>query len=87
VIDYNKFSEKDVSWREKKLSELLKDMDVPETRTNMSTLKNLRWLSRNMYAENAKHASYPEAQELMIWLLRFHTQSRPKKQRRRNTNA
>jgi len=82
MIDFNTFSEKDSDWREQKLSKMLKEMDIPETRINVSTLTNLRWLSRNMYASNSKHDLFPAAQELMIWLLRFHTQRRPQRQKR-----
>ena len=81
MIDYNTFNEKDSEAREQKLSAMLKEMDIPEERIDVSTLTNLRWLSRNMYASNAKHPLHPPAQELMIWLLRFHTQRRPKKQK------
>jgi len=82
VIDYNTFSEKDSEVREQQLSEMLKEMDIPNERRDMSTLTNLRWLSRNMYASNSKHPLHPPAQELMIWLLRFHTQRRSKRQKR-----
>jgi len=76
TINFNSFTEEDAHQREIKLKEMLEKMDIPDQRRETSTLRNLRWLSRNMTINNSKHPLLPMARELLIWLVRFHTQRR-----------
>ena len=51
------------------LTEILKDMDVPEMRREL-TKANLRWLGRNLSYRNGEHINYPQARRLILELLK-----------------
>ena len=53
-----------------RLSILLEQMDVPETRRDTSKIANVRWLSRNLGINNADHPMFESAMKLVITLLR-----------------
>lgn len=59
----------DSHWSRLLLTEILKDMDVPEMRREL-TKANLRWLGRNLSARNGKHINYPQARKLIVQLLK-----------------
>ena len=44
--------------------EISHDMDVPETRRDLTDLANVRWLLRNLFARNSNH---PEFENLLEW--------------------
>ena len=50
------------------LTDILKDMDVPEMRTEL-TEANLRWLQRNLHIHNAYSDNFTKAVLLIRWLL------------------
>jgi len=76
MINFNSFTEMDAHQREIKLKAILEKMDIPEQRRAALSLRNLRWLNRNMSINNSKHPLLPRAVKLLTWLLRFHTQRR-----------
>ena len=52
------------------LAEILEEMDLPEMRKNPNDSSNLRWLTRNMFANNGKHPRFKEARGLVINLMK-----------------
>ena len=62
--------EGDAAKRRSALGTILADMDVPEMRRDLS-LVNLRWLIRNMRANNADHPLIDSAMALVKWLVRW----------------
>lgn len=48
-----------------RLADILENMDIPEQRRNLNFLSNIRWLLRNLGAQNGDAVDYPEAVELL----------------------
>jgi len=51
------------------LTEILKSMDIPAMRMDVTRSANLRWLSRNMMARNSEHPRLLQAKTLLRRLL------------------
>ena len=60
----------EVERQKAQLAEILEEMDLPETRKNLNESSNLRWLTRNMFANNGKHPRFKEARGLVINLMK-----------------
>ena len=52
------------------LSTLLDMLDVPERRKDVTKETNLRWLARNLAANNKEHPMLDTTFRLVRWLLR-----------------
>ncbi len=63
-------TEDDAKRRRAALGTLLDMMDVPKLRKDLTKTANLRWLMRNISANNGDHPMTPTAKELIQWLLR-----------------
>lgn len=62
----------DVDRRQSALSTILKQMDVPKLRQDTTKLSNLMWLKRNLSINNASHPLHDVAQEMTLWLIKWH---------------
>ena len=62
----------DVTHRESALATILKQMDVPARRVDITRPTNLQWLNRNLAIQNGQHPLFQTAAELIIWLLKWH---------------
>jgi len=60
----------EVERQKSQLADILEEMDLPETRKNINDTGNLRWLTRNMFANNGKHPRFKEARGLVINLMK-----------------
>ena len=52
------------------LSELIRDMDIPDVRRDLSSRRNLEWLGRNMFVRNKEHPNFESANNLLRTILR-----------------
>ena len=59
-----------VGRRRIELRTLLEDMDVPAMRLDLTSPSNLRWLDRNLAANNSNHPMFTSARDLLTGLLR-----------------
>jgi hypothetical protein len=50
--------------------EILKEMDLPETRKNLNELANLRWLQRNLLIRNGNHPKAVQVVEFIAEMAR-----------------
>ena len=48
---------------------VLRRMDIPEMRNDMTVGSNIRWVDRNIYINNRSHPDYQEARDLLDTLL------------------
>ncbi len=53
------------------LNELLKSMDIPEFRRDITKKENVLWLLRNLGIRNSNHENYSEAMSLLKKLSRY----------------
>ena len=60
----------EVERQKSQLAEILKEMDLPETRKNLNDNSNLRWLTRNMSIRNKKHPRCKKAFKLIKNLMK-----------------
>jgi len=56
--------------RKTQVLEILKEMDVPETRKNLNELANLRWLQRNLLIRNGNHPKAVQVVEFIAEMAR-----------------
>ena len=56
--------------RKTQVVEILKEMNVPETRKDLNKLSNLRWLQRNLLIQNGNHPRAVEVVETIKVLAR-----------------
>ena len=61
---------KDVERKASALSTILQDMNVPDSRKEVSNVSNIRWLNRNLGIENGDHPMLETAKELLAFILR-----------------
>ena len=54
-----------------RLKEILSTMDIPESRRDINSAPNLRWLSRNLAINNGAHPDAGEALLLIRDLIRL----------------
>lgn len=54
----------------RQLQAILGTMDVPQARTDLTRMANLRWLMRNLPASNAAHPELVEALRLVRVLIK-----------------
>ena len=52
----------------KNLEYLLKEMDIPPNRRRIC-LNNLKWLDKNLKTRNSGHPNYPNAAEIITYML------------------
>ena len=60
----------EIEQQKAQLAEILEEMDLPEMRKNPNETSNLRWLMRNMFANNGKHPRFKEARVLVKNLMK-----------------
>ena len=53
----------------KNLEYLLKEMDIPSNRRRIC-LNNLKWLDKNLKTRNSGHSNYPNAAEIITYMLK-----------------
>ena len=61
----------DISRRESALTTILMQMDVPAKVHDTSSIRNLKWISRNLAANNKNHPLFETAIGLTVWLLKY----------------
>ena len=71
-IDWFAITDEDVHRRESALKTLLEPMDVPPLRLDTTSMRNLKWLSRNLAINNSREPLFNTASEILGWLLRWH---------------
>ena len=71
-IDWFNITDDDVRRRESALKTLLASMDVPHLRLDTTSMRNLRWLNRNLAINNSDTPMFDTARALLTWLLRWH---------------
>jgi len=49
----------------KRLTDILETMEIPENNKDISRLRNVRWLLRNLAANNKDHKDFAEALEIL----------------------
>ena len=59
-----------ISGRQSAVPTLLDQMDVPENRKDGTNISNVRWLNRNLAANNSSHPMFQTTRDLIIWLMR-----------------
>lgn len=64
-------TEDDAARRRAALSTLLDTMDVPSQRKDF-TKRNVNWLRRNLAVRNSENPMFQSANDLVIWLCRWH---------------
>ena len=62
----------DVERRMSALSTILETMDIPAVRKDLTQISNIRWLVRNIRANNNDHPLIGTAVELASFILRKH---------------
>lgn len=60
----------DVERKISALSTLLKTMNVPESRKDLTKFSNVRWLNRNLMIENRENPMIDSAMEIVKFLFR-----------------
>jgi len=53
-----------------KLSDLLKGMDIPDNRRDITQLPNIKWLLRNLHVKNGDNEKFPEAIKALVSLFK-----------------
>ncbi len=53
-----------------RLRELLETMDLPFLRKVVADVNDLKWLNRNLIAQNNRHPDFEEAMEIIVSLLK-----------------
>ena len=54
----------------RQLADILDSMDVPAMRRDLENSSTLRWLSRNLAANNSNHPQLTEARDLLRLVMR-----------------
>jgi len=49
----------------KRLTDILETMQIPENNKDISRLRNVRWLLRNLAVNNSEHKDFVEALEIL----------------------
>lgn len=49
----------------KRLTDILETMQIPENNKDISRLRNVRWLLRNLAVNNSEHKDFAEALEIL----------------------
>lgn len=70
-VNWFEITEDDVARRRAALTTLLDTMDVPEQRKDF-TSRNVSWLNRNLAVRNSSHPMFQTANDLVVWLCRWH---------------
>ena len=70
-VNWFEITEDDVERRRAALATLLDMMEVPESRKD-GTKRNVNWLRRNLAVQNSSHPMFQTANDLVIWLCRWH---------------
>lgn len=71
-MDWLVLTEEDAERRRSALRTLLTGFDIPAMRLNF-TRRNLEWLRRNLYVQNADNPMIETAFDLVVWLIRWET--------------
>ena len=53
-----------------RLTELITPMDLPDCNRDLSNLRNILWLGRNMFIRNGDHPNFQEASKLLTKVTR-----------------
>lgn len=62
----------DVERKMSALSTLLETMNVPATRRDVTQIRNVRWLNRNLKIQNADNPMIDSTMEAVAFVLRKH---------------
>ncbi len=71
-MDWLVLTEEDAERRRSALRTLLTGFNIPAMRLNF-TRRNLEWLRRNLYVQNADNPMAETAFDLIVWLIRWET--------------
>jgi hypothetical protein len=69
-MDWLVLTEEDAERRRSALRTLLTGFDIPVMRLDF-TRRNLEWLRRNLYVQNADNPMAETAFDLVVWLIRW----------------
>jgi len=73
-VNWFEITDDDVERRRAALTTLLDMMDVPSSRNDGSE-RNVNWLRRNLAVRNSAHPMFNTANDLVIWLCRWHARA------------
>ena len=62
----------DVERKVSALSTLLETMNIPDMRRDVTQISNVRWLNRNLRAQNSDNPMIDSAMEVVSFILRKH---------------
>ena len=70
-MDWSTLTEDDADRRRSALRTMLGGFSVPASRVENLNRRNLEWLRRNLYVQNADNPMAETAFDLVVWLIRW----------------